>query len=165
VAPAEALRQALAGYDAAFHEAAADRLLARLGLRARNADEDADLLRTTIGCLHASGVGVDRFFFDWYAGVASTARALGGPAAGCYTGPAFEAFRHRLAAYEPLAPERLRLPYFQGSEPCSLLYDEIETIWAAIDQRDDWGPFEAKLAAIDELRSANPELAARGQRP
>jgi hypothetical protein len=65
--------------------------------------------------------------------------------------------------YEPVAPERLAIPYYQGADPCSLLYDEIETIWAAITERDDWAPFDAKLQAIAELRSANPELVARGR--
>ena len=162
VAPIEPLRRALGGYDAAFHEAVVTQLLARLGLRARTADDD-ELLRVTIDFLRTSAVGVDRFFFDWYAGEASAPRALAGPAAGHYVGAAFDALRRRLAAYEPVAPERTMLPYFQQGEPCSLLYDEIETIWAAIDARDDWGPFEAKLAAIDALRSANPELAGRGR--
>jgi len=78
-------------------------------------------------------------------------------------GPAFEVLRKRLAAHAPIAPERLALPYYGLREPCSLLYDEIETIWAAIDERDDWGPLDAKLAAIAELRSANPELVGRGR--
>ena len=163
VAPVEGLRRALDGYDALFHEALATQLLARLGLRARNADDDGELVQATVEFLRTSAVGVDRFFFDWYAGAASAERALAGPAAGYYVGPAFESVRRRLAAYEPVAPERTGLPYFQRGEPCSLLYDEVEGIWAAIDARDDWGPFEAKLAAIEELRLVNPELAARGQ--
>ncbi len=40
------------------------------------------------------------------------------------------------------------------SEPEELLYDEIEAIWADIAERDDWGPFEAKLAAIESARLA-----------
>jgi hypothetical protein len=65
----------------------------------------------------------------------------------------------------PIAPQRLALPYYQRGEPCSLLYDEIEAIWAAIDAHDDWSVFEAKLAAIDALRDANPELVERGRQP
>ena len=154
VAPSEPLRRALAGYDARFHEALVTQLLARLGLPARTADDDGELLRATIEFLRTIPVGVDRFFFDWYAGETSAPRALAGPAAGSYVGAAFDAVRRCLAAYEPVAPERTALPYFQRGEPCSLLYDEIEAIWAAIDARDDWGPFAAKLAAIEELRSA-----------
>ena len=88
---------------------------------------------------------------------------MAGRAAAGYAGESFEAFRRRLVAYQPVAPERLALPYYRQAGPCSLLIDEIETIWSAIDERDDWGPFEAKLAAIAELRSANPELVVRGR--
>jgi hypothetical protein len=35
-----------------------------------------------------------------------------------------------------------------------MLIDELEAIWSAIAERDDWAPFEAKLAAIDEMRAA-----------
>jgi hypothetical protein len=38
--------------------------------------------------------------------------------------------------------------------PCTLLIDEIETLWAAIAEHDDWSLFEAKLGAIAELREA-----------
>jgi uncharacterized protein YdiU (UPF0061 family) len=163
VAPVEVLRPILERFESAFHEAVVAQLLARLGLVARNADDDAALLRTTIGFLEGSPVGVDRFFFDWYGGEASARRALDGPAAASYAGDVFTTFRKNLAKYEPVAPERLAIPYYQGADPCSLLYDEIETIWAAIAERDDWAPFDAKLQAIAELRSANSEFVARGR--
>jgi uncharacterized protein YdiU (UPF0061 family) len=165
VAPVERLRAALEGYEAAFHEAIVAQLLARLGLRARGPDDDAELLRVVIEFLQGSGVGYDRFFFDWYGGEASAGRALAGPAATAYGGATFDVLRGRLATFAPIAPERLTLPYYQRAEPCSLGYDEIETIWAAIDARDDWGLFDAKLVAIAELRAANPDLVARGREP
>ncbi len=165
VAPVESLRGALDGYEAAFHDAVAAQLTARLGLAPRTPDDDADLLRATVDFLHTGSVGVDRFFFDWYGGEASAARAAASPAAAAYAGDAFTTWRMRLAAYVPAAPQRLALPYYQRAEPCSLLYDEIEAIWAAIDARDDWSLFEAKVAAIDELRAANPELVERGREP
>jgi uncharacterized protein YdiU (UPF0061 family) len=164
VAPAEALRDVLARYESLFHEAVTAQLLARLGLRPGDPDDDGELVRAGVTFLHESRVGVDRFFFDWYGGEASAERALGGPAGTHYAGATFVALRRRLARHAPVAPERLGLPYYRRGEPCSLLYDEIETIWAAIDARDDWAPFDDKLAAIAELRSANPELVRRGQR-
>jgi uncharacterized protein YdiU (UPF0061 family) len=163
VSPVEPLRAALATYEARVHAAATAQLVARLGVRPRDADADGVLFAATVDFLHESPVGVDRFFFDWHGGDASAARALDGPAAAHYAGPAFAAWRRAVAAYEVADPARLALPYYGRVEPCSLLYDEIETIWAAIDERDDWSPFDAKLAAIGELRAANPELVARGR--
>jgi hypothetical protein len=42
--------------------------------------------------------------------------------------------------------------------PCTLLIDDVEALWAAITERDDWGPFDAKLEAIEELRHASDPL-------
>jgi serine/tyrosine/threonine adenylyltransferase len=163
VAPVEGLREALSCFESQFQEDVTAQLLSRLGLAPRNADDDGELLRAAFTFLHERTVGFDRFYFDWYGGDA--ARAMASPAAKGYAGESFEAFRRRLAGHEAIAPERLALPYYRQAGPCSLLIDEIETIWSAIDERDDWGPFEAQLAAIAELRSANPELVARGRQP
>jgi hypothetical protein len=32
--------------------------------------------------------------------------------------------------------------------------DEVEAIWAAIDGRDDWAPFRAKVAAVRRMGEA-----------
>jgi hypothetical protein len=102
--------------------------------------------------------GFDRFFFDWYGGAASETRARESPAAPLYAGLAFGAFRRRLEQYAARHPGRLALPYWQRAAPCTLLIDDVEALWAAIAERDDWGPFEGKLAAIEELRSASDPL-------
>ena len=33
--------------------------------------------------------------------------------------------------------------------------EEVEAIWAAIDQNDDWAPFEAKITAIRRMGEAH----------
>jgi hypothetical protein len=35
-----------------------------------------------------------------------------------------------------------------------MLIDEVESIWAAIAEYDDWAPFEAKVAAIRRFGDA-----------
>ena len=35
-----------------------------------------------------------------------------------------------------------------------MLIDEVEAIWSAIAERDDWAPLEEKLRRIDEMRRA-----------
>ena len=32
--------------------------------------------------------------------------------------------------------------------------DEVEAIWAAIDERDDWAPLDAKIAAVRRMGEA-----------
>jgi hypothetical protein len=35
-----------------------------------------------------------------------------------------------------------------------LLVDEVEALWAPIADRDDWTPFQAKLARLEQARKA-----------
>jgi uncharacterized protein YdiU (UPF0061 family) len=164
-ASVERLHPALGAFESEFQVALQGALLARLGVGSRGFDDDAALARAVFAFLAASGVGVDRFFFDWYGGVARADRALDGPARAAYADGAFRDLRARLERFAPSAAARRAHPYYERAEPCSLLIDEIETIWAAIAERDDWSLFDAKLAAIAELRSANPDLVERGSRP
>src|SRR5205085_2662840 len=146
------LEAALASYGPAFEQALLARFLVRLGLVARGPDEDAALGSAVFRFLAESQVGYEQFFFDWYGGAASAARARASPAAALYADPRFEVVRRVLDAYAPLAPSRLAAAYFQQARPCTLLIDEIETLWHAIAGADDWSLFEAKLGAIAHLR-------------
>ena len=111
---------------------------------------DQRLLDTTLALLREKGEAIrwEPLFFDWFGGFASSARTLGGPRAKAWQGDAFDAFRFALFEHEPDRPERLEHPIFAAPEPQEMLIDEVEAIWAAIDQADDWGPFEAKIAAV-----------------
>ncbi len=149
-----ALEQALATFERAYEEALVDRFLRRLGVASRGPDDDAGLGDAVFGFLAESQVGYEQFFFDWYGGAASTARALASPIAAQYAGARFTALRHRLDAFAPRDPERLATPYYQRARPTTLLIDEIETLWDAIAARDDWSPFTAKLAAIADMRES-----------
>jgi uncharacterized protein YdiU (UPF0061 family) len=156
LADADDLVAALNGFGPAYRDALAGAILARLGLSSAGAEADAALASAAFGVLQAGGEALrwEPFFFDWFGGEASASRALQGVRAEIYKGPAVEAFRARLADHAPDRPERLASPYFSRPEPEELLYDEIEAIWSAIADRDDWAPFEAKLARIERARDA-----------
>jgi uncharacterized protein YdiU (UPF0061 family) len=147
------LEAALQTFGPTYEAALVARFLARLGVTSRGPDEDAALGTAVFRFLAESQVGYEQFFFDWYGGAVSAPRALAGLAAERYAGTSFEAVRRRLDAYGPGAPERLAHPYWQRLRPCTLLIDEIETLWDAIAGRDDWSLFDAKIAAIAELRA------------
>ena len=154
LSPRPALERALASFETTFETALVERFLARLGLDGRGPDQDAALGTATYRFLADSQIGYEQFFFDWYGGAASAARAAAGPAAAHYTGATFDAVRRHLDDHRPAAPERLEHPYYREPRPCTLLIDEIETIWDAIAARDDWSLFIAKLAAIAVMRDA-----------
>jgi len=56
-----------------------------------------------------------------------------------------------LAGYQPSGePDAL----WAGADPPSLVIDEVERIWTAIAESDDWEPLWRHLAAIRRLGSA-----------
>lgn len=58
--------------------------------------------------------------------------------------------------------------YWSDPAPQSLLLDEVEAIWAAIDADDDWAPLHAKVAALHRMGAAHgraPNPAGHGASP
>ncbi|MCA3700637.1 MAG: YdiU family protein, partial [Brevundimonas sp.] len=156
VADTEPLTDALNGFGPAYIRELRTAFLERLGVKSLGEAADQRLLDTTLALLREGGeaLGWEPLFHDWFAGFASSARALGGPRGKLYQGETFDAFRFALFEHEPDHPERLEHPVF-AAPPEDLLIDEVEAIWAAIDQSDDWGPLEAKLARIEAVRQAH----------
>ena len=154
VTDADPLVETINTFSGAYRAALAASMLRRLGLVARGPDEDIDLVNAAFKALADGGDALrwEPFFFDWFGGLASEARALGGPRGDIYGGEAFTTFRALLTPYQTDRPERLASPYFAATEPQELLYDEIEAIWAAITERDDWAPLTEKLAGIEAAR-------------
>ena len=150
------LIDALGGFGPAYQAALRGSMLARLGVLPRGPEEDTALTAAAFRALAEGGAELrwEPFFFDWFCGPASEGRALNGLRAPIYRGAAFVEFQALLADYTPDRPERLGAAYFAEPDPQELLYDEIESLWAAIDTSDDWAPFNAKLDRLDQARSA-----------
>ena len=45
-------------------------------------------------------------------------------------------------------------PYWSDAAPCSMHIEEVESIWAAIADQDNWTPFESKIEAIRRMGDA-----------
>jgi uncharacterized protein YdiU (UPF0061 family) len=123
-------------------------ILARLGVVPRDEAADLALIGALETALASTRLPPDRVFFDWRGG----ARRGPSPADATYAESAFAPFVEQIAAYAPSAP--LDHPYWADADPCSMLIDEVEAIWDAIAARDDWAPFEAKIAAIRRMGEA-----------
>lgn len=150
------LLDALSGFGPSYQRALRGSMLQRLGVLPRSPEDDTALAGSAFRALAEGGAALrwEPFFFDWFCGAASEARAMNGVRAEVYRGPAFLEFRQQLSAYAPDRPERLDAPYFGRPEPEELLYDEIEALWSAIADSDDWAPFNAKLQRLEEAREA-----------
>lgn len=156
VADAERLTDALNGFGPAYIRHLRAAFLNRLGVRSLGEAADQRLLDSTLALLREGGEALrwEPLFFDWFAGFASSARALSGPRAALYQSKTFADFRFALFEHEPDRPERLEAAIFARAEPEEMLIDEVEAIWAAIAADDDWAPFRAKLARVDAVRRA-----------
>jgi uncharacterized protein YdiU (UPF0061 family) len=142
IGEAAALSELLGQWPARFEEALIIRLLDRLGVPARGDRGDGTLVSAMLGALRTRAVGIDRFFFDWRGG----RQPEGKP----YGDSAFDELRSLLAGRE----QPLTHPYWSDDAPCSMLIDEVEEIWAAIAERDDWTSFEAKIDSVRRLGDA-----------
>ena len=147
----QALASALTDFALQLEQARATLLLERLGLESLGHDRDQQLAAACWDFLAQSGISYDQFFFDWYAGSQSQARAAASPAAKYYDAKSFTGLRTELEQRTPTHPERLSYAYFQRKGPCSLVISEVERVWSAIADNDDWAPFHQKIADIREL--------------
>ena len=147
IAEPTALSALLAAWPARFEAALFDRLLARLGVARRGA-EDRDLVSAVLAALRTRAVGIDRFYFDWRGG-----RVPDDPV---YAHEAFATLRAALAGREAPATH----DFWSDAAPCSLLIDEVEAIWDAIARHDDWTLFEDKIVAIRRFGEAMAKDAA-----
>jgi serine/tyrosine/threonine adenylyltransferase len=137
LAETEPLVTALDRFGPLYHAAMARRFLARLGVASAGPEADAMLIQTAERYMRESGMAPDAMFF----------RHRGGR-----NQPDGE-FGVALAAHAPV-PGALDHPLWDEAGPPTLVIDEVERVWAAIDRDDDWGPLEAKIADIRRLGEA-----------
>jgi serine/tyrosine/threonine adenylyltransferase len=147
VAEIEVLAPILDGFPAAYEAAYAQAMLARLGVRPRGDEYDLALVQAIEQGLLTRTVGIDRFFFDWSGG-----RRRPGPYDTTYATHFGEA-EALLARYD--GTRMTDHPYWSDAEPCSMHIEEVEAIWTAIDEKDDWTPLHAKVAAIRRMGEAH----------
>ena len=148
IAEAETLTPALGSFPAQFQAALRDAVFARLGISPRSEAADMALLLAIEEALAKKSVTIDAFFFDWRGG----SRRRRSPHDPIYDGGDFLAFREAIAGYEPQVA--LDHPYWTDERPCSMHIDEVEAIWTAIDERDDWSLLHAKVEAVRRMGEA-----------
>jgi uncharacterized protein YdiU (UPF0061 family) len=154
LAPIEALEDVLRDYPAVFWHEMRIALARRLGLAEASEAEEDHLSKALFAFLLATKIPFEGAMFDLYAAPARLRRALSGPRASFYAAPEFEPVRQLLANRRLSNLAHPDHPYFQRTEPTTLLYDEIEALWAPIAERDNWSAFYAKLTAIETVRDA-----------
>ena len=139
---AEPLTAALESFPARFQAALRDALVARLGIVGGELAEDMKRVAAIEEALSRRTVTIDRFFFDWRGGR---------PPAG-YEG--FDEVANLVEGHASV-PGARDDDYWSDPEPCSMHIEEVEAIWSAIAEADDWAPLYAKVAAIRRMGEAH----------
>ena len=142
LAEAPPLSEMLGAWSGRFEDALTDALLRRLGAAPRGGQGDRDLAAALIRALATREAPIDRVFFDWRGGK--------DPGSELYPSDAFRALAVALDGRE--RPQSH--PYWSDPGPCSMHIDEVEAIWSAIADGDDWRPFEDKVTAIRRMGEA-----------
>jgi uncharacterized protein YdiU (UPF0061 family) len=145
---APALSDLLAGWSGRFEQALVEAMVKRLGIEP--GENDRDVAAALIRALATRAQPVDRIFFDW----------RGGCDPGMDLYPRDE-FRELAGLLEGRKRPRAH-PYWAGAEPCSMRIEEVEAIWSAIAEHDDWQPFNNKVKAIRTMGSAMGQDAPAG---
>ncbi|HEU4650632.1 MAG TPA: YdiU family protein [Croceibacterium sp.] len=142
LADAPPLVAALERFPDLYHAAMARRFCWRLGVACRGLEPDMALIAAAERAMVEQAIGPDAFFFAHRGG-----RAAEG------------ALAEAVAGYAPAGSDDA---YWSGDGPEAMLIDEVEAIWAAIADHDDWAPLAAKIAAVRAMGAAlgNPPAAA-----
>ncbi len=149
------LEAELARFAPAYQRALRQHMFARLHLAEGAFDDDLAFLQILFDWLTQSGAGWDQFFHDWFGGGVSAARASASRQAALYVAAEFAPVRAGLdSRTRDDAAARLAHRYFQRPAPHTMLIDEVETLWSAIADKDDWSLFQAKLEQLAEMRDA-----------
>lgn len=136
VSEAPALIEALERFPLLFQQALIRRFLWRLGIASRGEENDRKLVEAAERQMVREQIPIDRFFYDHRGGRRSTMDELGEMLSG-YSNP--------VAVIDP---------YWSAEQPCSMLIDEVESIWAAIADKDDWALLRQKVDAIRRMGEA-----------
>jgi len=153
VCPPALLEPELGRFAPAYQHGLRGAMFRRLNLVEGALEPDLKFLQALFDWLTESRAGWDQFFHDWRTSDARARRAAVSPQAALYAAPAFASVRHGIESRAP-SGSIAHHPYWSRATPHTMLIEEVEAVWAAIAERDDWSVFEAKLSQITELRAA-----------
>jgi len=140
VADSQPLIEALDGYAPAYEREVAAALLWRLGVAPRGPEPDRALAAALEAALRTTAAPLDRAWFDLFGGTVPDGY-----------GSEWDPLREALSGYT--ARKGRSASYWSG-EPCSMLIDEVEAIWAPIADAEDWSGLYAKVAAVRAMGEA-----------
>jgi serine/tyrosine/threonine adenylyltransferase len=140
IASSDVLTGAMEAFAPAYEAEIARAFCWRLGVSERNAEADRALVLAGERLMREGGVLIDRFFVGWGGG-----RVPETDVPEALSAPLITALAGRTAT---------RPPWWEATPPQSMHVAEVEAIWAAIAERDDWQPLYAKVDAVRAMGAA-----------
>ncbi|HKR16971.1 protein adenylyltransferase SelO family protein [Rhizorhapis sp.] len=142
---AEPLIAELEHFPALYQDSLITHFFRRIGLTPGEREASLQFIESCVQAMAQTGTEIDRFFFDWRCGdPRSPAR---------YAGEAWDKVRMEAAAFLPAGTRDH--PYWTDDAPCSMHIEEVEALWSAIADRDDWEPLNQKVEAIRRMGEAH----------
>jgi serine/tyrosine/threonine adenylyltransferase len=132
---------------------------ARLGLLAREEDGDRGLTHLFWTAMQESAPPFQQVFFDLLGGGMAD-RIAGSPIREIYDAGSWPEVREGLSRLTP-APgleAALAHPAASAEKPETMVIEEVEAIWAAIDREDDWQPLREKVGRLRHIAEFNRTL-------
>jgi uncharacterized protein YdiU (UPF0061 family) len=142
VSDAPPLIAALERFPDLYQQSVIRRFLWRLGVVSKGEDEDKRLVEAAERAMVRDQIPIAAFFHGYRGGRTGAFASKGADQA---------AFEDILRGY---APVNASDDYWLSNPVCAMLIDEVEMIWDAIAQKDDWQPLYQKLAHIQDLGKA-----------
>ncbi len=139
ICEAPPLIEALERFPALYQAAIVRRFLWRLGVKPRGEENDRSLVEAAERAMVDSQIPVDAFFGSHFS--AERPDMMSG-------NEKYDAFSDQLADYTATASSENAN---RSDLLCSMLIDEVESIWAAIADDDDWSPLDRKIGAIRRM--------------
>jgi uncharacterized protein YdiU (UPF0061 family) len=141
ICDAPPLVEALESFGGHFQKALIRRFLWRLGVPSLGDAQDRELVEAAERAMIDSAIPIAEFFHLHRFGMVPKGR---------YSGARYDAFATMLRQRAVAA----RSDHWQEGPVCAMLIDEVEAIWSAIAERDDWSVLNAKIADIRAMGSA-----------
>lgn len=144
ISEAPPLIAALERFPELYQRAVIRRFLWRLGIKSRGPEQDRNLVEAAERAMSREKIAIDRFFHSHRYGKAEAFDA---------STEYHAVFAELLREYHPVvaAPEE----YWINGPICSMLIDEVEDIWRAIAEQDDWQPLHNKISAVRKMGQAH----------
>ncbi|QJB68546.1 protein adenylyltransferase SelO family protein [Parasphingorhabdus halotolerans] len=144
ICDSEPLVATLEGFPKAYGTAFTEHFCWRLGLKSEGFEADKPLVIAAEKALAAKSVTIDQFFFDW-----GQEKATDNPV---YQDDPFVDFTRELSNRS--RSRTAGHSYWTADAPCSTHIEEVEAIWDAIAQKDDWSPLTRKIDKIRDMAKA-----------